>query len=154
MSFMDALNYPYSSRDLFSKLLLAFIFAFVPIISLFGGFVLMGYGVRIIYHVSQDDKDLPDFEIGGDFGNGLMVFISSLVHMIPAMIVWGIPVAIFQDSDALMTVMMLVAVPFFLFIGSILLVGIVRFGMTGESGTLFQFIENSEIVIKNPAKLF
>ncbi|MGB1286885.1 MAG: DUF4013 domain-containing protein [Aggregatilineales bacterium] len=152
MDIMQSFSYPYKSRGFFGKVATFTILMLIPLVNIFGMFVLMGYAVKVIYAVSQGDPDLPEIDFGSDAGRGFTVFLAAIVYfLVPTIISTVIQFAL--EGSALMLVALLLIWIVNLLISAIFVVGMVRFGFTGDSSVLFQFSENFEIATQNPGYL-
>jgi hypothetical protein len=85
---MDAILFPFEDRDWITKLAIALVLIFIPVI---GWLILLGYGVRVVRYVLTDEEGLPEFDDWeGDLARGLAMAIGTIIYHLPSWIVSGI----------------------------------------------------------------
>lgn len=90
-----AIKYPFAGQTFLAKTLIgALLVLFMPVFFV-TGFVLLGYQLRIIRDVIDGrDDELPEWDnIFGDFVQGIVVFLGSLVYYFPTFILAGLGAA-------------------------------------------------------------
>lgn len=149
MYFFDSFFYPFNSQGLFNRILVAFVLALIPVV---GTLILTGYGIKIIGEVYKENKDLPEFEFGADFGRGLLAIVAGLVYMLPVVILSGLFAATgIQPDGTVNFALAAVAALVSLVLLPVLIVAYVRFGISGESSTLFEIGANVRRVGTKPS---
>lgn len=84
MNLFDALQYPFNDQQWKSKLGIATLLMYIPIV---GWLALLGYGVRITRRVANDDNRLPDWQdFGRDANTGLIAALGGTVYAAPVFI--------------------------------------------------------------------
>lgn len=110
MKLNEALSFVFEDERWLGKLLLA---AAITLIPVFGGMVIVGYGIAVLRNVrAGDSRPLPSWNrIGEHFVDGLFFWLGMLVYAIPLLIlicpialVWVLP-AIAADNRELTRVM-------------------------------------------------
>ena len=88
MDIGKAFSYVVSDKDWVKKVVIGGILGIIPIANL----IVMGYGLRVLKNVSQDDpQPLPEWDDwGGDFVKGLMVTLAGLIYSSPAIVLAAI----------------------------------------------------------------
>lgn len=145
MYFFDSIMYPFNSDRLVGKLLTGLLLIIIPIINIFGGIILAGYGIKVMRHVMQGDKNLPEFEFGDDFMRGLMVIVGIIVWIIPIVILTIIITLVFGDNILGVFLSMIIS----LLYTPLQIVAIAKYAASDELGSFFQFGEIFETVTSN-----
>lgn len=124
----------------------------IPIVNIFTGLVLVGYGLRVLNNVAKGaERPLPAWDDwGGDWIKGLMVVLGAIVYSIPIWIVSGVGAilqAVATSGEATDVANVCVAALsclsglWGLLIGIVLPAGIIKYGQTDEFGSFFRFGE-------------
>lgn len=148
MNVFEALSYPYNSPNWLSKFFVAFLLVFIPFVNIFGAIVLLGYGVKIIRNVMQGNTELPEFELGADFSDGLVVIAAGIIYYIPAMIVMALigPSVISETGANLAGMLFLILLMFVLYF--VFFIGVLRYSQE-ESFRAFFDAENLNLLTNN-----
>jgi hypothetical protein len=134
----------------------------IPIVNIFTGLVLVGYGLRLLNNVAKGKElPLPEWDDwGGDWVKGLMVVLGALVYSIPIWIVSGVSAllqAVASAGDAAevagicVVALSCLSGLWGLAIGIVLPAGIIKYGQTGEFASFFRFGELFRFISDNLA---
>lgn len=111
MNFGKAFTYIFDDKEWFDKLIVPVLVSLIPII---GTFALMGYTLRTVKNVIQNEVDpLPRFQFGEDLGRGFRFFLIGLVYSLPILLAVGlmfIPVWTINNNDSVGALGMIVLV--------------------------------------------
>jgi hypothetical protein len=161
VDFTKALTYPFDDPDWLKKLGIGLLLSFIPIV---GTIPLQGWQLEIVKRVrSNHPTPLPDWDFGGMFSKGLILFLAWLVYLIPAMILGCLAgfgptvlagVAAGSDNGGaaggLATVVMACCgcLSFLLLLAGMVVYfgGYIRFVDREEFGTFMQFSDNIAMV--------
>ncbi|MCA9912709.1 MAG: DUF4013 domain-containing protein [Anaerolineae bacterium] len=150
---MESLQYPFRGQGAFGKIVTAGLLMMIPLVNLFGAFVLVGYGIKIIGSVLAGDENLPEFDIMQDFGRGLIGLVAAIVYMIPVIIISVVLGVLFGNGSGGMNgigaLLYLLTIPLSFALSLAVLVAFSRFAVEGESGVLFAFTENFQLAFGN-----
>lgn len=153
MYFLESLQYPFRGQGAFGKIVTAGLLTLIPLVNIFGAFVVMGYGIKIIGSSLAGDENLPEFDIMQDFGRGLMAFVAAIIYMIPVIIIYVILGVLFGDGRGGMSsigiILSLLTIPLSFALSLAVIVAYSRFAVDGESGVLFAFTENFQLAFGN-----
>ena len=162
MEFGKSFSYVFEDKDWITKILLAAVIAFIPIV---GPLAVAGWGVEITKRaIKKDPEQLPGW---GDFVNylikGLVVILIGFVYMLPVILVQACSNGTFflgQESgeESMMVIgnILLACFGCLSFIYAILVFFLIaaaigRYADTGEIGSAFQFGKVFGIVKAAPA---
>lgn len=148
MYFFDAIKYPFNSQGVWGKIGMAFLLVIIPIVNIFGAFVLTGYGLKIMSSVMHGDENLPEFEMGADFMRGLTVFIVALIYQIPTFILSFLVGSMGNSGLTLILALVLVVVS--IIIAFLLIVALIRYATSGDTGVFMAVGENFGYLSGNP----
>ncbi|MEL6524289.1 MAG: DUF4013 domain-containing protein [Chloroflexota bacterium] len=147
------------------------------------GLFISGYGVTIIRAINKGEDALPAFQIGKNIGDGFRIFLAGLIYMLPIIILVVIAGVMMSASmsDAVMNDLvlsgtggqygsgyeeamggamlmlcgaMIIMVPLAIILSFAVQIGVVRFAIEEDSGVLFQFGTNTQLVFSNFGKVF
>ncbi len=95
-----ALRYSFAGPDGFVKTVIGALLALLMPLFFLSGFVLLGYQLRIIRDVMDGRDDaLPDWDnLPGDFVNGIVVFVGTLLYYVPAFVLVGLAARLGLDA--------------------------------------------------------
>ncbi len=153
MYFMDAIQYPFKSQGIWGKLAIVVLLLLIPIVSIFGAFVVLGYGMKIIRSVMEGETELPEFEFGADFGRGLMVMLLTLVYTLPLVIVSFILTGMMQNGGVLGILALLLYIVLSIVVGVMAMIATVRYAISEDSSAFFDFAGNFDLAQKNVGTL-
>jgi hypothetical protein len=148
MYFLDAINYPYRSNGLWGKLLTAFLLM-IPIVNLFGAFVLVGYGLKIIRSVLDGEQDLPDFDFVADFSQGIVAAIVAFVYCIPMLVVYFLAFSGNSPNIALLLIYFILSIV----TSFMVIAAMTRYAITEDTSALWAVGENLNIVTAHPGSI-
>jgi VanZ family protein len=154
-------TYMFQDESWLMKIVIGGILAFIPIVN----FMVLGYMVEALKRSADGmDVPLPEWDdFGGKFMKGLMLFVISLVYTIPiwlvACLVWGMMfVAGAADSDTLAnlvgllsTCAMCLYLIWMIVIWIMMPAALIRYAVTGEFMSAFQFGELFSFIKSNVA---
>lgn len=80
ISLSQALRYPFSGKDWFSRILLLTLVQFIPII---GQFILLGYGLEVVRSIYAGHLNLPAIYWGRALGDGTRLLMAGLLYVSP-----------------------------------------------------------------------
>jgi len=149
MYLIDALNNSFSNEDngLIERLIIAVVLLFIPLI---GQVVLIGFGLRVIRQYAEMGGGLPRFnDFGGDLVRGLMFIAASVIYAIPLIVASFLLALVTANADFLFTLVMALIFVAAIFVQLVVVAASVRYAISGESSTLFQFSENINVVLNN-----
>lgn len=88
MDIGKALSYVFEDKNWLVKLIIGGILLIIPIVN----FISVGYALRTLRNVAEGkEKPLPEWDNWGDyFTKGLMVFLATLLYLLPLYILLGI----------------------------------------------------------------
>jgi len=125
---------------------------------------LTGYGIRVLRHIQDGyDYDMPSFEILGDIGRGIVVCFAGILTFIPLIallfcgstLVAGSQSYSYSPSVSPSTALLiLLMIPFAVYLSWGFVVGMLRYASTEESGALFEFGTNFGYVNSNIGSSF
>jgi hypothetical protein len=124
----------------------------IPIVNIFTGLVLVGYGLRVLNNVAKGKElPLPEWDDwGGDWVKGLMIVLGGLIYSIPIWIVSGVSAllqAVANSGEAAQVASVCVVALsclsslWSLAIAVVLPAGIITYGRSGEFASFFRFGE-------------
>lgn len=116
---------------------------------------LSGYGVRVVRHLLNGHDTLPPIELVGDIGNGVMVLLGSLFHLLPLLgigIVGGI-LSVFIGEFALLATF-LISVPVTFVLGWAIVIGLARYASNEYSSCMFEVQTNVDITKQHSGRMF
>jgi hypothetical protein len=154
-------TYMFQDESWIMKIVIGGILAFIPIVN----FMVLGYMVEALKRSADGmDVPLPEWDdFGGKFMKGLMLFVIALVYTIPiwlvACLVWGMMfVAGAADSDTLAnlvgllsTCAMCLYLIWMIVIWIMMPAALIRYAVTGEFMSAFQFGELFSFIKSNVA---
>jgi hypothetical protein len=190
MSFGEALGFPFKAENLPKTLNLILIYVIITssvmvlgllanaielallisgIVSIGYSFFVSGYMIEVIRNVMDGNEILPPSDLGRDIKRGFAVFIASLVHMIPFIILFACALGAIGssmnmgsmefsrdmerlgnsgDGGAILMVCGLSIVALFagFFVFNALLIGMVRYAAEDRAGAMFEFGTNLSYV--------
>jgi hypothetical protein len=197
MSFGEALGFPFKAENLPKTLNLILIYVIITssvmvlgllanaielallisgIVSIGYSFFVSGYMIEVIRNVMDGNEILPPSDLGRDIKRGFAVFIASLVHMIPFIILFACALGAIGssmnmgsmefsrdmerlgnsgDGGAILMVCGLSIVALFagFFVFNALLIGMVRYAAEDRAGAMFEFGTNLSYVTSNAGSL-
>lgn len=140
MYFVDALQFPFQDQNWITKVAIAVVLLFIPII---GWMILSGYIVRLVKMIMADETTLPEFDdFGGDLSRGFMVFLGYLLYYIPVIILSCCSAFIPNDEAlgaALNCVFSLTQFGYGILIVPIVFSGVARFTQQEDFGVFLDF---------------
>ncbi|MCS7285548.1 MAG: DUF4013 domain-containing protein [Anaerolineae bacterium] len=88
MDIGKAFSYVFEDKNWLVKLLIGGVLLLIPIVN----FISIGYALRTLRNVAEgEEKPLPEWDNWGDyFTKGLMVFLATLLYLLPFYILLGI----------------------------------------------------------------
>ncbi len=154
MYFLDSLQYPFRGQGAFGKIVTAGLLLFIPIVNLFGAFVIAGYGIKIMGNVLAGNQNLPEFDIMQDFGRGLLVLLAGFIYALPlvlVLLVLGLLLGGFNEDT--MTagglLLTLISIPLSFIFSLVIITAFSRYAATEETGMLFDFGGNFRLAMNN-----
>lgn len=178
MSFIDGFKYPFRSLAKLFTIVLAFSILIV-LVSIFsrntyslGGvttlaivlgfaqsFFLTGYGIRIVRHLMDGWKKLPQLQIAKDIGRGVVVVFSGIIVYMPLVLLFFCGGMSGMSFDYLDTGnqrdfgsffgTLVVMIPVFVYLTWGFTVGMARFAAEERRKALFEYSQNFSIVNRN-----
>ncbi|MBI5928362.1 MAG: DUF4013 domain-containing protein [Chloroflexi bacterium] len=98
MNFIDALQYPMQDKGWLGKIAIAAVLLFIPI---FGWFIIAGYELRLVQRIYRREPGLPEWDDwGGDLNRGFMVFLGTLIYLVPVLILACCNTILAQSDNA------------------------------------------------------
>jgi len=184
MSFGDAFNYPFKNVPKVLTVVLVFTILVAVLVAMAmnsrssDGFLLLtfgtiiaqslfltGYGIRIIREIQDGyDMDMPSFDIINDIGRGIVVCFAGFITFLPLVIFAVCASTMFVTSssgygyssgiDGATIMLLLLMIPFAVYLGWGFMVGMLRYASEEESGAMFQFGTNFGYVNSNLGSAF
>jgi hypothetical protein len=159
--FARPFTYVFEDPNWIKKVLIGGLF-YLAAFLIIGAFFLMGYLARLIRNVGAGvERPLPEWEdLGGMFGEGLKLFVVSLVYMLPIFLLVGVfvvPAAILGGTDhenvanLMMSGMTCLIVPIALLISLVVPAALLRVIHTGSIASGFQIGEVFGFIKRNTA---
>lgn len=151
MYFIDALQYPLKDSSWITKMIIAGVLLFIPII---GWLILGGYALRTTKGLLTNQTGLPEWDDwGGDLSRGFMAFLGGLLYNIPTILI-SCCTTILGNSDnfaivALNCILSLVQLGYGFVIVPFLFSAIARFSLTEDFGSYLDFGGRFEDVTNN-----
>jgi hypothetical protein len=92
MNIGKSLSYPFEDKQWASKVGMGLLISIVPILN----FAWLGFIIELMRRVMKGDSlPMPGWdELGKKFMDGLMLFLASLVYVLPVLLLIGVPLAI------------------------------------------------------------
>jgi len=150
MYFVDSLTYPYNSEGFFGKLLIAILLVAIPLLNILGSIVLMGYGLKVISDVMAGEKNLPEFDFGADFSKGLIVFVATLLYVIPLIIIIVLLFALLGGFEEPSPIAFLLVLIISLVYALVVVAAVVRYAVEREMSAFTDIMGNINLVTSNP----
>lgn len=159
MYFIDAIQYPFQSEGYWGKLVTLILLGIgmaIPIVNIFVAFILSGYAIRIIRSVGNGERNLPEFDFGGDLSSGFTVFLGILVYMIPAILLSGVislvanAIANGNMNNIIFLLLMLISILISFLWGLSATVAIIRYSESKQFNVFLEYQKNIQIALSNP----
>ncbi|MCE1252865.1 MAG: DUF4013 domain-containing protein, partial [Anaerolineae bacterium] len=154
MDYGFAFSFPFKDSDWLKKFLLIGLISLIPVL---GWFVLVGYMAQVIQRtINNDAVLLPEIEFGNQLSLGFKLFLVCLVYALPAIVLQmlvyvpsGILTAQANNNNegliaamsALMVCCVGILILYYIFIGFLLPVAMVKVTLEGNFGAGFKFGE-------------
>jgi hypothetical protein len=137
MDYGRALKFPFSDSGWLSKVLIGVLLALVPIANL----ASYGYAVEVTRRVASGDREeLPAWDqFGRYFVRGFALTVASLLYMLPGLLVFIVFALAFSSSPGFLALSGLLLVGYMLLVVVVFPVAIVRYALTDEWFTMFDF---------------
>jgi hypothetical protein len=137
MDYGRALKFPFSDSSWLSKVLIGVLLALVPVANL----ASYGYGVEVTRRVaSADREELPAWDqFGRYFVRGFALTVASLLYMLPGLLAFLVLLLLFNGSPAMIGLSGFLLVAYLLLVALAFPVALVRYALTDEWFTMFDF---------------
>jgi hypothetical protein len=137
MDYVRAVKFPLGAEGWVAKVVIGVVVSLVPIANL----ATYGYAVEVVRRVAAGDpEELPTWEaFGRFFVRGFAVAVASLLYTLPGMLAFGLLLIAGSSSGGLVALSALLMFTYFLFVGLVFPVAVVRYALTDEWYTMFDF---------------
>jgi hypothetical protein len=151
MYFVEALQYPFRGARSITVALVLGIVLVIPFVNILGAFFALGYASRLLPLIYQGIDDKPEFDVGGDFGRGILVLVAAIVYNILPYIVF-FPILLLSEGNTPIFVLVLILLILVQLVANLgFIVALLRYSLQGQqTGVLFEIPANYRRALANP----